>query len=124
MLEFGYDNTIGLYKLTIIGKLTSDEVINYYNDLSVMPDLPDNLQVLIDCTSAQFEIKPEDIGRLKEAANNAIKRFTLFREAMMVEQPYETVIVTLYRDMTLSENYHFEIFYTRDAALNWLKGHQ
>jgi len=51
---------------------------------------------------------------------DAVENYDSINEAIFVQKPYATVIATMFEEQTTFVNYFFRIFYTKEAALDWL----
>jgi hypothetical protein len=62
----------------------------------------------------------DDVSRIVEAAKNTIPKYKRLREAILITAPYETVVATLFEQNARFKNYHFRLFNSENAALQWL----
>ena len=117
---FLHDEELKILRVRYPGMLTKDEIIAHYDELRTNSSFHRNIRILIDCRNSTFTVKPEEVPELTAAARDAVRKFDSVKEAMMVTDPYETVIVTLFEKGINIPNYRFRVFYTEEAALNWL----
>jgi len=118
--RFTHDEDLKILRVRYPGMLTKEEVIGHYNELGNSKTFHRNIRILIDCKDSNFTIKPEEVPELLAAARSAVTKYKTVKEAMMVTDPYETVIVTLFEKGIDLPNYQFKVFYTEQAALRWL----
>lgn len=121
MYEIEYDQENEILEVKIIKEIGTDGIIEYYTELSDNDNLPKEIKTLIDCRGAKFNLMPSEIQLPMYALENALKKFDRITEAILVDQPYETVIATLFQEF-ISErnNYEFMVFCTEEAAREWL----
>lgn len=117
---FLHDEELKILRVRYPGMLTKEEIIAHYDELRTNSSFHRNIRILIDCRNSTFTVKPEEVPELTAAARDAVRKFDSVKEAMMVTDPYETVIVTLFEKGINIPNYRFRVFYTEEAALNWL----
>ncbi|MBN1386825.1 MAG: STAS/SEC14 domain-containing protein [Bacteroidales bacterium] len=117
---FRHDEELKILRVKYPGMLTKEEIIAHYDELRANRNFHRNIRILIDCRDSTFMVKPEEVPELTEAAKKAVREYVFVKEAMMVTDPYETVIVILFEKGINIPNYRFKIFYTEEAALNWL----
>ena len=117
---FLHDEELKILRVRYPGMLTKDEIIAHYDELRTNSSFHRNIRILIDCRNSTFTVKPEEVPELIAAARDAVREYDSVKEAMMVTDPYETVIVTLFEKGINIPNYRFRVFYTEEAALNWL----
>lgn len=118
--RFKHDEDFKILRVRYPGMLTKEEIIGHYEELRTNNSFHRNIRILIDCKDSNFTVKPDDVPELLDAARNAARNYKSVKEAMMVTDPYETVIVTLFEKGIDLPNYRFKVFYTEDAALRWL----
>lgn len=117
---FQHDEEIIILRVRYPGMLTKEEIIAHYDELKTNTSFHRNIRILIDCRDSTFVVKPEEVPELIAAAKESVSEYDSVKEAMMVIDPYETVIVTLFEKGINFPNYWFKVFYTEEAALNWL----
>lgn len=117
---FLHDEELKILRVSYPGMLTKEEIIAHYDELRTNTSFHRNIRILIDCRNSTFTVKPEEVPELTEAAKKAVNKYQSVKEAMMVTDPYETVIVTLFEKGINVPHYRFKIFYTEEAALDWL----
>ncbi len=117
---FHHDEELKILRVRYPGMLTKEEIIAHYDELRTNSSFHRNIRILIDCRNSTFTVKPEEVPELIAAARDAVREYDSVKEAMMVTDPYETVIVTLFEKGINIPNYRFRVFYTEEAALNWL----
>ncbi len=120
MITFSYDEELGILHTITCGDLSIDEILRHYEEIRQNSTYPRDLKVIIDCRSTRLAVKLDDISRLIEAAKNTIPKYTQLREAILVTAPYETVVATLFEQNARFKNYNFRLFYSENAALQWL----
>jgi hypothetical protein len=112
-LDILITNTTGI---TVLG-----DILQHYQELNKIKDLPRNLKNLIDCREAIFELNVEDLNKTKPLVKDSLKWFDSIKEAILVNQPSSTAIAMMFQDFNNSHsNYEFKIFSTKSAALDWL----
>jgi hypothetical protein len=117
---FQHDEDLKILRVRYPGMLTKEEIVAHYNELRTNRSFHRNIRILIDCRDSTFTVKPEEVPELTAAAKKAVREYDSVKEAIMVTNPYETVIVILFEKGINIPNYRFKIFYTEQAALNWL----
>ena len=120
MITFSYDDELGILHTITGGDLSIDEILEHYQEIRQNNTYPRDLKVIIDCRSTRLAVKLDDISRLIEAAKNTIPKYTQLREAILITAPYETVVATLFEQNARFKNYNFRLFYSENAALQWL----
>ena len=120
MITFSYNNELGVLQTKTGGDLSIDEILGHYNEIRQNTSYPRDLKVIIDCRSTRLAVKLDDVTRIIEAAKSTIPKYKRLREAILITAPYETVVATLFEQNARFKNYHFRLFNSENAALQWL----
>lgn len=115
-----FDDTLGILVLTVENELSSLSVIEYYHNLAYNTDYPRNLKVLCFISATNYPVKPEDVNAMVDSLEEACSKYTSLTEAFVAEDPYSTVITTLFSKKAKIHNYRSKVFSTKEAALKWL----
>lgn len=122
MLYHTYNSELDILLTITANTLVVEEIIGHYEKLANYNSMPENLKVLIDCRDTKFKIKPHEMALTIDALRKAVKNYESVQEAIMVIDPYETAIASIFENFSSGiENYNFKIFYTDDAGISWLK---
>lgn len=92
----------------------------YYNYLERDESLPRNLRSLCITKATKYPVGTKDVNELVETLALACKKYNSIKEAFLVEDPYMTVITTLFSEKADFPNYMSKIFSTEAAAIKWL----
>ena len=65
-------------------------------------------------------LKPEDLSTIVDANNQSLKEYTYIIDAIILENPHDTAMSYLYKELSKTNNYYFKLFSTYDAAAKWL----
>lgn len=123
MIKYTFNQQLQIVELVAQDIVTVDQIIEYYLSISKDKSLPRDLKTLIDCTNGklQIDLNKYEIEKARFALNKAMNVFDSICEAVIVVEPYETVVATLFREFNHDiKNLHFEIFCTEKASLKWL----
>lgn len=123
MIKYTFNQQLEIVELVAQDIVTVDQIIEYYLSISKDKSLPRDLKTLIDCTNGklQIDLNKYEIEKARFALNKAINVFDSICEAVIVVEPYETVVATLFREFNHDiKNLRFEIFCTEKASLKWL----
>lgn len=116
-----YYEELKMLKTVYQGVMKIDDIISHYLKILDDSSLPRDLKVLIDCSSAQFDVNVDEIGLATDIVKKALLKYNSIREAVLVDKPHETVIATLFEKYNSAlESYSFAVFSTETAARNWL----
>jgi len=121
MFNYTYNTKSNILEGKAQAIIKLEDVQEHYSLINQADNLPRRLHVLIDCRNTIFQISPEEIAQAATKLDEAIRNFEYIAEAILIEQPYETVIATLFRNNIENFNYRMEIFYSKESALKWLQ---
>ncbi len=121
-VKYTYDESEGILYAAPPTPTTIDLIVEHYLYLKNFKDLSPSLRILIDCRNVQFRILPDEISETEEAVAEALQHFKDLKEAILVEQPFEVVVATLFQQYNERQTaYEFNIFSTLKEAKRWLK---
>jgi hypothetical protein len=115
-----FDNNLGILVLTVENELSTQSVIDYYHNLATNSDYPRDLKVLCFITATSYPVKPEDVYAMVGSLEKTCSKYNSLTEAFVAEDPYATVITTLFSKKAKDSNYSSKVFSTKEAALKWL----
>lgn len=115
-----FDSSLGILVLTVEKELTPGAVIDYYNNLGENNGYPRDLRVICFVTATSYPVRPEDVDEMVEALEKTCDSYNMLTEAFVAEDPYSTVITTLFSEKAKIPNYRSKVFSTKEAALQWL----
>ncbi len=115
-----FDNNLGILVLTVENELSTESVIEYYQNVATNSDYPRDLKVLCFVSATSYPVKPEDVYAMVGSLEEACSKYHSVIEAFVAEDPYATVITTLFSKQARIQNYRSKVFSTKEAALKWL----
>ena len=111
----------GIIETTYEGIVTLQEVIDYISVLKHPEKYPRKLLILTDAVHGRFEFSEEEDEILAGFVRQYAPSYELIKDAIIIDDPRTTAYSLLYRNAASSiPNYRFEIFNTREAAIEWL----
>ena len=120
MIDVSYNDELDVLCTHTGGELSIDEILGHYQEIRQNDAYPRDLKVIIDCRSTRLAVKLDDVSCIIEAVKNTLPKYTRLREAILITEPYETVVATLFEQNARFRNYHFRLFNSKNAALRWL----
>jgi hypothetical protein len=121
MLNYRYDSSLETLYFTVRGILTIQNIIDHYRKLPALDKPPANLKVCIDCRGVNFQVSFNEIRSISNEVKNALGQYDNIAEAIMVDEPYQTAIASIFKSNNKFDNYAFQIFSTESAAMQWLE---
>ena len=120
MVDFKFNTVTNVLETNYLGDVSCAEIVDYIRDIKVNTEFPRILKILSDTRSSVFNFSIEDLNKIVEANNQSLKNYDAIIDAIIVDDPKNTVLTFLYKKLAASKKYKFEIFATKKAALNWL----
>ena len=102
------------------GNVTLAEIVNYIIATKENKTYPRKLKILTDSVDAVFNFTIEDLEIIVEENFKSLAKYELIIDAIIIDDPKNTVLSMLYLELAKSNKYKFEIFATKSAALDWL----
>jgi len=86
-------------------------------------NFPKVLKIITDASESKLpeSIKTDDILKIVKVNELHLAQRELLCHALIVSSPKETAFGHLYMESSKRDNYFFNVFSTKEAALNWLK---
>lgn len=101
-------------------EVTAPEVIDYIQATKLNKDYPRVLKIISDTRNSTFNLSIDDLNSIVEENFKSLEKYTMIIDAIIVDDPKTTVLTMLYKQFSKTNKYKFEIFATKEAALNWL----
>jgi hypothetical protein len=121
MITSHINRDTGIIETIYEGKVTFEDVIGYINELRNFEKFPKRLLILSDSTHGRISFTAEEDQLIAGIVRQYAPSYQLIKDAIIIDDPRTTAYSVLYRNAAASiPNYQFEIFSTRQAAINWL----
>lgn len=98
-----------------------NDLINCFNELLLIPELPKQLLILSDTNNCNFKISYEDTEIITRMMNILSLKCNFIKHAVITDNPLHTAMMTLtgFKIKNLN-NYYLKLFCTKDAANKFL----
>ena len=120
MVDFKFNSKSNILETKYIDNVSCDEVVDYITATKLNKELPRTLKIISDTRDGVFNFSIEDLGKIVDANNQSLEHYTAIIDAIIVDNPKNTVLTVLFKQFSTTKNYKFEIFATKVAAINWL----
>jgi len=75
---------------------------------------------LTDASTSKMNLEFEDLGVIVSENYKSIEKYYYIIDAIVLENPKETALSFLYKELVKTGKYKFEVFSTQEAAIWWL----
>ncbi|MBC8375050.1 MAG: hypothetical protein H8E26_03325 [FCB group bacterium] len=120
MVKTSFDQHTGILHSTFDGNVTIVEIVDYIRATKNNSEYPRKLKILTDSEHAEMNFSPTDLNLIVEENYKSLERYTFIHDAIVVESPRVTAITMLYQELAKTNKYRFEVFSSRETALQWL----
>jgi len=122
MITKTFNNKTGILESKFEGEITIKEVTEYIISLSEDKTLPKKLKIFSDAAKGNFNenINPNDLKEIVEANYKSLAVRDFIFDAFIISSSLEMALGQLYMEFSKAENYSFNIFSTKEAAIEWL----
>lgn len=103
--------------------VTLQEIVNYIVATKDNKTYPRKLKIITDSCDAIFNFAIEDLEIIVEENNKSLEKYDSIVDAIIVDDPKNTVLSMLYMELAKTSKYKFEIFASKSAALDWLNNY-
>ncbi len=109
-----------ILEATFEGDIILSEITNYIIATKENVYYPRKLRILTDSRNANFNFTIEDLEIIVKENYKSPKKYEMIIDAIIIDDPNNTVLSMLYLEFVKTNKYKFEIFATKSAALDWL----
>jgi hypothetical protein len=121
MITSHINRDTGIIETIFEGKITFEDIVDYITQLRNIEKFPKRLLILSDCVHGRFSFTSEEDQLIAGIVKQYAPAFEQIKDAIIVDDPRTTAYSVLYRNASAYiPNYQFEIFSTRQAAIDWL----
>ena len=121
MINSQLNRETGIYETFFGGQVSFEEIISYISKLKNAKDYPPKLLILTDAIDSTFELSNTEYRQIAELVRRYAAKFELLKDAIILNDPRATAYSLLIRNESITiPNFRFEIFSTREAAIEWL----
>ncbi|SDW10545.1 hypothetical protein SAMN05444411_10179 [Lutibacter oricola] len=120
LVQYNFNKTTNTLETKFSEKVTLNEIINYIQSTKNNKKNPRTLKILTDTSTAIFNFSIENLGRIVEENNKSLEKYNCIIDAIIVDNPKNTVLTVLYKELAKTPKYQFKIFATKNAAKKWL----
>ena len=121
MVTADFNNETGILDSKFEGDVTLKEIVDYIRATKENAIYPRLLKILTDSTRANMNFNHDDLEVIVNENLESIKRYEFIIDAIVLDSPKETALSILYQKISAASNYRFQVFSTREAAIEWLK---
>lgn len=114
---------MGILETDFEGVIDFEEMFNYIVSVRENELLPMRLKIYSNASNAKFEenIKRKDLVRFLNENKITLAQKEFVYDAFVVSGAFEMALGMIYRELNRIKNYKFEVFSTKEAAINWLQ---
>ena len=120
MVKGKFNSTTNILETKYNGDVNLTEVVNYIIATKNNKQYPRVLKIISDARNAEFNFSIEDLNIIMEENYKSLKNYSGIIDAIIVDNPKNTVLTVLYQELAKTKKYKFEIFATKKAAITWL----
>lgn len=123
MISTSFNQQTNILESKFEGNVTLSEVVNYIIATKENKTYPRKLKILTDSIDAIFNFSIEDLEIIVEENIKSLEKYDLIIDAIIIDDPKNTVLSMLYLELAKTNKYKFEIFATKSAAIDWLNNY-
>ena len=120
MIECKFNDQMGILEVKYSGKVDVSQMFEYGESIAKNSSYPRKLKIITDVTEAEYDITKEDLRRVKEGLKIHTMSYEYLKVAFIHAKPKETAYSLLLEEDLPMDKYIHRIFYTKEAALDWL----
>lgn len=105
------------------GKISINDLVKYSHTIKENKSYPRFLKILIDSKKAIANFPSNDLALLAEEHFKVVEKYDYMITAIILETPMETAFAMLFQNLIKNNKSKFQLFATREAAMNWLNNY-
>ena len=123
MIKYEYNESTKLVETVFEGEVSISDLIDYIIAIREDKTLPKRLKIFSDASNGKLarKVKSKELTQLLEENRITLTQKEFVYDAAVISGSIEMALGMLYKRLNKIDNYKFNIFSTREAALNWLK---
>lgn len=122
MIEISYNNQEDIIYVRRVGKITSEDIFTYINEMDRQFNSRKTLYVLSDTRGSETLFNQNDLALFVAEIKKRIGPYHKVREANIVDNPFDTALGLMYEYIASEiEKFKCKAFSTEEAAKSWLK---
>jgi hypothetical protein len=118
MISYAFSQNILFIMLQ--GQIRYDDILSYLDKFPSIEFNNDSLRLLYDLTEAEVLLSLEEVEKLSIQAEKVTENYRSVRSAFLVNEPKNTALSTFFSKLQKSSRTDRRLFYTREAAIDWL----
>jgi hypothetical protein len=121
MVNFTFNNKLNILESQFKGDVYLKEITDYIKATHKNKIYPRTLKILTNAEKAIFKFSVNDLNTIVNENNKSLEQYDAIIDAIIIDSPETAALSILYQELTKNKKYHFNVFSTHEAALNWLK---
>jgi len=117
--RYRFDADSGILEAELPAKIDIMSVRAHYETLENLDQRPENLKVLLLAGDTEFHFKENALPLFSVAAEAVVDKYKSVKEAIVVSRPNETIVATLFSEISII-NFEFRVFHSDSDAREWL----
>lgn len=120
MVDSKFNSELGLLDSKFYGDVTKNEIVDYIDATRLNKSYPRKLKILTDSVNANMILANSDLEAIAQANLKSLEQYNYIIDAIVTANPKETAFSILYKELSATKKYKFQVFSTREAAIEWL----
>ena len=116
-----FNQETGILDTRFEGSITTQQLVNYIDATKENTSYPRTLKILTDATKADMIFHHQELELIVEANFKSLERYDCIIDAIVIDAPKEMALSMLYKELSKTNKYKFQVFSTREAAIAWLE---
>jgi len=122
VITYNFNNKTRILETVFEDKITVVEFIDYIETVRDDDTLPKKLKIFSDASNGKFarRINSKELKKFLDINKETLKQKDFICDAFVVSSSVEMALGMLYKSLIKIKNYKFNIFSTKEAAIDWL----
>ena len=121
MVKTTFNQQTNILESQFKGDVFLNEILDYIQATKENTTYPRKLKILTDAQHAAFKFNVNDLKSVVTENNKSLNNYQAIIDAIIIDSPETAALTVLYQELARNEKYHFNVFSTQEAAVNWLE---
>ena len=122
MVTYKFNSETNILETTFTGQVEVSDISEYIISISEDDSLPKGLRIYTNAKRARFmpSVSPSQLSKLVKANKVSLSKRDFIYDCFVVSGSIEMALGQMYREISRTKKYKFNIVSTEESALEWL----
>ena len=121
MIKYKYNKETDIVETIFEGEISFKEMLDYIISIREDKELPNRLKIFSDTTKGKLKerFRSKNLKQFLDENKATLEQKEFIYDAFVISGTFEMALAMLYRELINYDNYKFNVFSTKKAAIEW-----